>query len=51
MNRVVIAVICVTLVIECLAKPPTPIDPKNPDDPERLPAGVTKKVLVVGTLF
>jgi hypothetical protein len=39
-------------IISCIclihAKAPVNIDPKNPSDPKTLPAGVTKKVLVIG---
>lgn len=42
------AVLSLTIVLGCLARDPTPIPPKNPNDPLVLPAGVTKKVLVVG---
>ena len=32
----------------CFARDPVKILPKNPNDPERLLEGVTKKVLVIG---
>ena len=43
--------LCLILIIQCVAKAPTPINPKNPKDPERLPKGVTKKVLVIGESY
>jgi len=48
MTKYLIALIGVLLVVSCMAKDPTPIPPKNPNDPLTLPEGVTKKVLVVG---
>jgi hypothetical protein len=48
MNKYLISLIGFTLVLASLAKDPTPILPKNPNDPLVLPAGVAKKVLVVG---
>lgn len=40
--------VALVMVVCCLARDPTPIPPKNPNDPERLPQGVTKKALVIG---
>lgn len=48
MRSVCLALLSFNLLICCFAKDPTPIQPKNPDDPTTLPDGVTRKVLVVG---
>jgi hypothetical protein len=37
------------LITSCAnAKPPVVIEPKNPKDPQTLPTGLTKNVLVIG---
>lgn len=41
-------VLLLAVICGCFARAPTPIPPKNPNDPDRLPDGVNKKVLVVG---
>ena len=48
MNRSLFAIVSLSLVLFCVAKAPTPIPPKNPEDPMNLQEGVTKKALVVG---
>lgn len=32
-------------------KPPVIIEPKNPKDPQTLPNGVTKNVLIIGQVY
>ena len=34
----------------CLSKPAVDILPLNPHDPEKLPEGVTKNILVIGNI-
>ncbi|XP_072033265.1 carotenoid phi-ring synthase-like [Amphiura filiformis] len=41
----ILALLC---VVEAFPKPPRTIPPVNPDDPQRLPPGVTRNVLIVG---
>jgi isorenieratene synthase len=44
---IIISVLMLSLDFS-LAKPPIVIPPRNPTDPERLPVGVNKNVLIVG---
>ena len=48
MNRSLFAIVSLSLVLCCVSRAPTPIPPKNPEDPLNLPEGVSKKALVVG---
>ena len=43
-----LSVLLTFLVQICYSRDPVKILPKNPNDPERLPEGVTKNVLVIG---
>lgn len=47
--RIILIISVIILNLNLIfSKAPVVIPPKNPQDPEKLPAGVVKKVLVVG---
>lgn len=41
-------IISLSLAVLALARAPTTIPPKNPNDPETLPAGEVRRALVIG---